>query len=437
MNSQELPPLEFKGLCSLAEGAFEAPAVIARLVLSTDSLGIAPDGSQPRSISLRQITSMMAEDYRVVLETPAGRVVISQLGRGYDDFQRELSIRRSALLLSDLLMEEPLVFGNLMGDFNQKITGERELSGRAEIRLYQTALVVIPVFGTPVRVPFSEISQVAESDYRLAVTTEYDGEFVFSRLGRDMGPLNRNLKELRQQLSLAAQVLVRELMPSASQEAALRLAELMKEGRAARRRDIESLGRQLWSELEQRLLDSEAAEEYTYLKAIGRQEDISIGVKRSLKEGESDYLWFLVPVASTEPRKPGNAVVMEAVSEDCESRATYVFRLVSRAAYPVLNTEERLAAEVENFLRGANRALVKINFRREPVYLPAEMLLRPQYARYAFSVAALPELRALRWLYVGRVIHSALEQWREDLNALLSFNTSTTDDNAVWRKGSG
>jgi hypothetical protein len=142
----------------------------------------------------------------------------------------------------------------------------------------------------------------------------------------------------------------------------------------------------------------------------------------------------MVPVYATDHRRPGNAVVMEAISGDGESRATYAFRLVSRQAYPTLKTLEALRAGAAGFLQTVNRALIAVNFRREPVYLSKEMLLRPQYARYRYSVAALPELRALRWLYVGRVMHVSPEQWQADLQSLLAFNTATTDDKTVWSK---
>jgi hypothetical protein len=438
MNNKEQPPLEFSAHYELFEENNLASSAEARLALDEESLGVMPEGGAARRFSLREITDLTEADYRLTLILPENsRVILSRLGRDYENFRRELSSRRSALLLGDLLMEEPLVMGSVRAEFVRKNPEGVESSGQAEIRLYQTAIVVIPGFGTPVRVPFSEIVETSGSDYTFTVKTEYAGDFVFSRLGRDMEPLKCTLSELSQNLSLKVQALVKELMPSADPRAAVRLAGLMKEGRAARRRDIETLGTNLWAELEQRLLSSEAAGEYSYLKSVGCAQDAAVGVKRGLKEGESDYLWFLVPVASTDPRKPGNAVVMEAVSADGESRATYVFRLTGRAAYPNLKTEEALSSEIENFFRAANRALITINFRREPIYLPKEMFLRPQYARYAYSVSAIPELRTLRWLYVGRVIHSSPEQWQADLADLLAFNTSTADDKAQWKKGTG
>ena len=430
-------PLDFNARYALFADGAEVASGGARLDLTNDSLGLKPDQGQVLNYPLREITDLLPGDYCVTLVAGEEKLTLSHLGKDYENFQRELSRRRSALLLSDLLMEEPLIIGNLRADVVHISPEHSKTSGKAELRLYQTALVVIPEVGTPVRVPFSDINEAKEQDYRYIIRTEYGDEFTFSRLGRDLEPLKRNLGELSQNLALKVQAMVKELMPSASQAMVLKLAGIMKEGRAARRRDIEAVGPGLWHELEQQILNSDASEEYAYLKSIGNEQDLSIGVKRGLKEGEADYLWFMVPVYSTGHHKPGNAVIMEAISGEGESRATYAFRLVGRKTYPSLKTEEALQLEAARFLRDINRALIAINFRREPIYLTREMLRRPQYARYMHSIAALPELRALRWLYIGRVLHITPEQWQSDLADLLAFNTKTTDDAAIWIKSSG
>ncbi len=404
-----------------------------RLILDADILGIKPTHGEAQSYPLREVIDIIPGDYSLILITEGGgEIALSHLGREYENFRRELTSRRSSLLLADLLMEEPLVMGGLKGNLTHFYAGRSKTQSQSEMRLYQTALVIIPEIGTPMRVPYSDIDEIIESDYRLKIGTEYGDSFIFSQLGRDLSPFKLNLEELRHNLSLAAQRLTKELMPSADIASVSKLAILMREGRTARRRDIESSGSTLWHELEQHVAGSEAADEYAFLKTIGRAQDISIGIKRGLKKEESDYIWFLVPICSLDTRLPGNAVIMEAISPDGESRATYAFRLVSRREYPSLSTDAALQEATEKFLRDTNRALLAINFRREPIYLSRDMLLRPQYARYRYAVAAMPELRSLRWSFIGRVMHHSPEQWQSDVMNLLTFNTSTDDDNAAW-----
>jgi hypothetical protein len=230
------------------------------------------------------------------------------------------------------------------------------------------------------------------------------------------------------------QALVKELMPSADLPSIRKLATLMKEGRAARRSDIEAVGPGLWTQLELQLSGSDGADEYKFLKSRGQAQDICIGVKRGLKADEGNYLWFMAPVYDTDTSKPGNAVIMEAISAEGESRATYAFRMVSRADYPKYKSLAELQEQMGEFIKTINHALVTVNFRREPIYLTDEMLARPQFEKYRYSIARIPELRTLRSLYIGRVIHSSPEQWQADVNDLLAFNVSTTDDLKPWLK---
>ena len=58
---------------------------------------------------------------------------------------------------------------------------------------------------------------------------------------------------------------------------------------------------------------------------------------------------------------------------------------------------------------------------REPVYLPEESLEREaRFHRYAIGSRKLPELRALRAAFAGRAIHSTLEAWTAQVEALLN-----------------
>jgi hypothetical protein len=79
--------------------------------------------------------------------------------------------------------------------------------------------------------------------------------------------------------------------------------------------------------------------------------------------------------------------------------------------------------------------MIEINFRREPVYLPEERFDEPQYSKYKLAVEKIPSLRTLRTLFIGRVIHSSSEQWKEDVLNLLRYNVVTQDDHARWNKG--
>ncbi len=209
----------------------------------------------------------------------------------------------------------------------------------------------------------------------------------------------------------------------------------MKEGKAARRSDIESISPELWVELEKKLDVAGIKEEYDFLKSLAQKEKMCIGLKRGfLGDLTGEYIWFLIPIYSTNPDEPGNAVAMEAISGEGGGKATYFFRIVSRKDYPNFKNIEELHQKVDGFINRVNRCMLAINFRREPIYLADEKLEEPGYQRYKFAISKIPELQELRQLFIGRVIHSSTEQWKQDVMDLLKFNVETSEDAVKWSK---
>jgi hypothetical protein len=103
------------------------------------------------------------------------------------------------------------------------------------------------------------------------------------------------------------------------------------------------------------------------------------------------FFWFFFPIAGK------NIVAWEATSGS--GRATYFFR----ANPPIDEAIGRLT-----------RGLALVNFRREPVYLPdASLDQQPRYHRYAIGRRKLPELADLRAAFIGRAIHSSIDQWEQ------------------------
>ena len=78
--------------------------------------------------------------------------------------------------------------------------------------------------------------------------------------------------------------------------------------------------------------------------------------------------------------------------------------------------------------------MLSINFRREPIFTSDDDLELPRNIKYWYSVQKLPTLRELRGRFVGRAIHVNKEQWQQAVKDLLSFNVSSKDDAAKWKK---
>ena len=422
------------------EGGQEMSSDEAQARLNEESLSLLPKFGEAVLIALRDIVELSWSNYKINLTLISNeRVSFSNLGYKYEDFLRAVSKLRNELLLKDMLMHETLRKPGVEADFIYFGDKGRELqSGKCEVRLYETAIVIIPPEGQILRIPYSDISAIREEDYILTITTDWDESFVLSKMGRQFEPLKATLSDSINELSLKVQASLKELLPETAPSVIRRAARFMKEGKAARRSDIESVSPGIWLELERKLSAVGIKQEYDILRALSQQERICIGLKRGLLgDLTGEYIWFLIPIYGTNPKEPGNAVALEATSEESSGKATYFFRIMSRKDYQNVKALEDLHREADDFIKRINRCMLAINFRREPIYLSDEKLEEPQYQRYKFAIARIPALQVLRQLFIGRVIHSSAEQWKRDTLDLLTFNVGIQDDYAKWDSGKG
>lgn len=410
----------------------------ARARLEEEKLAILPKFGEPLFLSYRDILDISEGDYKVRLTLSSKEdLLLSNLGYRYEDFLRVLSKLRNEVLLGDMLMQENLRRFGVEAEFVYwDESGKESGGGKCEPRLYETALVVIPERGYFIRIPYSDLLEISEEDHSLILTTEYGQKVVLSMMGNQFDPFVKMLSTLNNELQLKVQSHLKEILPGFDPLVIRKAARFMKEGRAAKRSDIESISPDLWIELEKRLEVAGIKEGYDFLKALSQQEKICVGLKRGLLgDLTGEYIWFLIPIYSVLPDEPGNAIAMEATAGEGGGKATYFFRIVSRKDYPEFKEIEELHKEADDLIKRINRCMRDINFRREPIYLSDGRLEEPQYLNYRFAVQRLPGLQTLRHLFIGRVIHASPEQWKRDVMDLLKFNVSTQDDTMKWTKG--
>jgi hypothetical protein len=430
---ETVPNIEVSLRYALGDGQqeWESGCGVARL--EKEVLVLSPEGSAPISISLREIQDLTSINYRLVLTLKQGSLLtLRDLGYRFDDFLKAVVLRRNEMLLVDLLMEEKSFKEGSRGHFLWHNT-ETKLEGEGEFRLYETALVILPDHGQPLRLPLGTVSSWKAQEYRLEFLSDQQESLVLSQLGREYDPFQQAVTNRLADLMARAQADLKNLVPSLDALMLRRLSGLLKEGRAASRRAVEAIFPPFWRELEQRLAEVGLAESYAYLTKLALPELVRIGWKRGLLgdlTGQS--LFFLIPMLG-QTGGPSNAIAWEASAGEEEGKATYFFRIVGRLELSEL-TPMALQQKAESFLDVLNRGLAAVNFRREPIYLTEDKLTQPQYTRYRYSLEAIPALRTLRMHFIGRVIHTSIEQWQKDTAELLQFNGSASSDDLRWKK---
>ena len=402
--------------------------------LGIDTLLLAPSSGGPLNLSLRDFASIEEGEYRIAIHLrPSGSLLLFNAGFKYEDLARSLFRSVNELELKDLLMDERLLKQGVTAD-GIFVTSTRRSLGRCEVRLYETAMVVMPERAGLLRLKYHDVLGTDVNDYHLLVKLESGETLELEKLGRELDPLRKMLTDSVSDLSAKAQAMVKDAHPSADLASVLGASNLLEDGKTAKRQELEQACPGLWTALEKKLSGYGIGEEYAFLKNISDQNLVRIGIKRPLHAEEAqDYIFFLAPVFSTDEKKGGNAVAFEASSGEDEGRATYFFRIWSRKDYPLPDAKE-MEQQADQFAQELAEGLNAINFRREPIYLTEEALSTPERSRYRYAIMRISQLRLLRERFIGKVMHSSPEQWKEDVAALLAFNVAQKGDDATWKK---
>ncbi|HJX23851.1 MAG TPA: hypothetical protein VJ574_05535 [Candidatus Bathyarchaeia archaeon] len=408
--------------------------------ITREYLTISPKFGNILPFHLRDIDEIIVEGYRINLPLfSSEKLILSNLGHCFEDFARTLSYLRNEVIISDLLMNETIRNPDVEMEFaylDEK--GNEVQRGAGKVRLYETGLLVIPQRGEILRVPYGDVVGVSEEGHGVKIGTEFGEQFLFQKMGAEFDPFLRKFSDVQNELRAKEVSSVKALFPAIDSVSLRRVAAIVREGKAAKRAEIEAISPRLWQELEKRIASAGLNESYTFLKELGRQERIAIGFKRGLiGDLTGEYIWFLVPIYGDSEKGYGNALCMEAAEatgEEASGKATYFFRMGSRKEYSVHENAEQLDIGADNLIKTVSRCMLDINFRREPIYLQDEVLNEPDYVKYRVAVRRIPSLGLLRELFIGRVIHSSPEQWRNDVMDLLKFNMATRDDSVKWRR---
>lgn len=380
----------------------------AKFILDEEKISVFSESGKAISLLLRDISDFFVQDFKINLSLfGGGKIIISELGYQYEDFVRIFTKLRHEIIQKELLMKEGVKKTGFRGEYNYQKEGEKRF-GKTEVEIYDTGLVIKPEQGDLIRIPYSEITEFSEKDYQISIITEFATLFL-SHFGEKFESLSKALKEALAELSLKTQTILKEFLPELDPITIKKASELLKDGLAVSKDGIDKISPQIWQNLEKKLTAINIKESYDFLKSLSKTEQVFIGIKRDLMgDLTGEYIWFLMPVFS---EKGGDFLAMEAGSTiEGGGKATYFFKIPE---------DENL----DNLVKKINRCMLAINFRREPIYLKDEDLEKPDYSKYKIAISRIPELKLLRQLFVGRVIHTSPENWKENVNNLINQNS--------------
>ena len=497
----------YPGKVSVAPPGGEAVDVVpASIQPGETSLSIVPEGGPPLELAYTDIDELFDDNYTLRLTDHTGRRYdLSMLGRAYGQIAADVSKRRRDLLQRDLL----LTGVGKMEAFPGAIFGRGEPE-RAELRLFDDLLVVIPERSLMWGLPYSFVDSVEwDADrYQVVVRDDQGTRHAFGWMAKRSEEFLENLRDRLGALARRTARTLGALMPGLDPSTLGELARAMRDGRALQQWRADAIDPSLWPRLEEVVVGTEELRAtYGALKAMTPPGWAAVGVKASevdveaedlpdvefrdagdasaateresrsgyqrrveeerrgatpridlegleeavraavgtaqaqpgaappggqvLQEAREDAepgdldplhpaapkarLWYFCPLAPE--GRPVNAVAQEVTSEG--GHATYVFRLMERDRWASLDGQA-LADEVATSIARLNRALLTLNFRREPIYLPEDQLEEGRHARYRVALRKLDYLRWARGAFLGRAIHTSEAAWKSQLEEAIA-----------------
>ncbi len=397
----------------------------ADVEVGDEALSIAFEGGETVTLPFVDIDDLHDDDYTLRLTDFTGRRLdLSMFGSAYGQILEDVRERRNEALQRDLL----LTGVNLQDTFPGKVFGGADPMP-AELRLFEDQLVVMPERGRMWGLPFSFVDAVDwdQELYQVRVRADDGTTNVFGHLAKRSEEFRDELNRLLAALAKRTAATLLSLLPGADPGALDRLAAVMRDGRAVQQRVVEAIDPALWPKLEDAVVGTaDLRQTYEWLKARGPSGWPALGVKAvrgKADEGPAapaeaeateaapteaaptaSVLWFFVPFEGR------NAVAQEITSE--AGHATYLFRPVEPEAFAGLSGDAMAEAVAVGVAR-LNRALLTLNFRREPIYASDEEIATGRFSRYRVALRVLDHLRFARRQFLGRAIHN--ETWERQV----------------------
>lgn len=378
---------------------------------------LTPASGAPLAFDLGDVDCAVKHDWDFELTLFTGRrIQLRQFGAAFSTMSEQLVAAWRDRTVRCLLLEDL--------EEVARYTATAGLNGPvapAEIRLYKSNIAVLPLDGPPIQWRLAEVDAVSFDEATYSVTLESAGKrLTIAKLAKKTGEFRGNLEGALGDLRTREAEALHATFPFLDPDRLQQLQQAMPEGRSVALSALRSIHAKLPDALIAHAVDEHLRPYFDALRARSAGDSLMTGFKficpddeTSAEESEQPeteaptpeadgkdekqalFFWFFFPLA-------GGRVAWEATTGS--GRATYFFD----APPPV-----------DQAIAHLTRGLALVSFRREPVYLSDESLEQQQrFRRYAIGCRKLPDLRTLRAAFRGRAIHTSLEAWTAQVDAV-------------------
>lgn len=437
-----------------------------RLTIDDVDFRLISEKGPPLALDLGDIDVLSHGDYQISLKLYTGKnIILNQFGKTFQNLCYDFLEAYRNRLLQCLLLEDLEEIGRFDG-FVQFESANNTFSSPAQFRICKSNLAIFPETGSGLHWRLSDFDSIDfdEATYRLELRSGTE-LLIITKLAKHTREFIECLHSAIDVLSDKSAKIVQSLFPFLSPDQFQLIAGFMREGHSISVSKMAAVHAQIEPVLMEKTVDGKMKPYFDFLrKRMTIGSDFFAGFKMIRQEGKSDAVgngsdeisdseeeksaieelkeetiatsdsgteesdnkeehvlhWFFFPLTTKPGLKiPANVVAWEATSHS--GRATYFFRINHESANGDIIDSTKADDIVETAVHRFNSALVMLNFRREPIYLPNDSLATQiRYRHYAIACRKLSVLRELRASYIGRAIHTTQEDWQKQVDAILA-----------------
>lgn len=394
------------------EGSRSPAQGTGRFTFDDTTATLTPETGRPIGFDWGDVNEASFGDWSLGLKLFTGRTLeLKQFGAAFGRMANEIRAAwRDRTVRCLLLGDLPEV-----SRYDGAVAVNGETPRSAEIRLYESNIAVLPVSGAPAQWRLADVDEIRFDDRGYATVFQSgDSRMAISKLAGKTDEFQERARSSWDALRTETANALHAHFPFLNPDQLGDATAAMPEGRSARLADLARIHPQLPERIAAQAIGPRLRPYFDKLQEMSERENAAVGfkfIRGDEDEPEEDaqeerpdpnlaplFFWFFLPITG----KP--LIAWEATTGS--GRATYLFG-------------RDLASDVQPQIERLTRGLALVNFRREPVYLSDESLdSTPRFHRYRIGARKLPDLKTLRQAYVGRAIHSTLEEWQGQMAAL-------------------
>ena len=364
-------------------------------------------------INFSEIKEFFYKDEKIIFITfTKEKYILSDTGTLFDQLLIDIYKSRNEFLMDALFMRT----GKLKAEFDCNFErsskfGKLINKARAKIRLYEQSMIVIPEIQDAFAIYFDFVNfhEFDELDYFLKIVIDDGTTIIISQLGQDYELFEEKMNEL---LGGMYETIVNEGLKQIFDEfhsaTLLKLACIMKEGKAVQLKEIQKMDKELAVAVENYIYqDKNFAEKVKVLRDICDEKNIFYGIARDLavKGGFIKWVLFTIP----EKNIVAFSVLPRWKEIPLDLHDTYFYKIIMEQGNPM--------EKVIDKVREIEQALVVLNFAKDPCYKDKRDL---RHSPYQYAIRKMPFLRILRKSYIGKIGAKEVKEWQSQAKEILS-----------------